>query len=62
VPNCAEPKPFSWAKPAYVGFFFIEFHSAGSHTEHCWRCSKSVKQVWNSFSVEEGTSYTLFVE
>ncbi len=38
----AEPEPFfSWAKPAHVGIFFIQFflYRAGSHTKHHWRCS-----------------------
>jgi hypothetical protein len=38
--NYAEPKLFSWVKPAYMLGYIHPFYCAGSHTEHCWRCSK----------------------
>ncbi len=33
------PQPFRWAKPACFCLFFIQFSSAGPHTEHWWSCS-----------------------
>ncbi len=41
--NYAEPKPFCWAKLAHFWpFLHPIFYSAGSHTEHRWRCSKGI--------------------
>jgi len=36
--NYTEPKPFSWARPAYVDIFSSKF-SVQDNTEHRWRCS-----------------------